>query len=129
MNPLDKVYPNSLIHLLLSLKIYSIYQNCQIALFPFTSSPMILNVRLVFPFILCSSGSEKRIGLAKERSSFYCLGSSKKSMSIFSLSFLSSTNENTIWLHHLPLHHISFEVLRKNVSPFIPKFRYFVVSL
>lgn len=57
-------------------------------------------------------GSGRRIGLAKERSGLYHLESSQRVRSNFSLSFLSSSNKDAIWLYHLRLGHPSFRVLK-----------------
>ena len=75
---------------------------------------MILNVMLFFPFLLCYSG----IGFgeedwtAKERNGLYHLKLSQKTSNNLSLPFLSSSNKDTIWLHHLRLGHPSFRVLK-----------------
>lgn len=53
-------------------------------------------------------GSGRRIGLAKERNGLYHLESSQKSNNNLSLSFLSSSNKDAIWLYHLRLGHPSF---------------------
>ena len=59
-------------------------------------------------------GSGRKIGLAKERNGLYYLetsGSSNKVINNLSLSFLSSSNRDVIWLHHFRLGHPSFRVL------------------
>ena len=56
--------------------------------------------------------SGRRIGLAKERNSLYHLELSHKTSNNLSLSFLSSSNKDTIWLYHLHLCHPSFRVLK-----------------
>ena len=61
--------------------------------------------------VLQEQGSGRRIGLAKERSGLYHLESSQKTSNNLSLSFLSSSNKDTIWLYHLRLGHPSFRVL------------------
>ena len=67
-----------------------------------------------FPFLLCSSrtSSGRRIGLDKEMSGLYYLESSQKTSNNLSLSLLSSSNKDTIWLYHLRLGHLSFRVLK-----------------
>ena len=54
----------------------------------------------------------RRIGLAKERNGLYHLELSHKTINNLSLSFLSSSNKDTIWLYHLHLCHPSFRVLK-----------------
>ena len=59
-------------------------------------------------------GSGRKIELAKERNGLYHLetpGSSNKVMNNLSLSFLSSSNGDVIWLHHFHLGHPPFRVL------------------
>ena len=56
--------------------------------------------------------SGRRIGLAKERNTLYHLELSQKTSNNLSLSFLSSSNKDTIWLYHLRLGHPSFRVLK-----------------
>ena len=57
-------------------------------------------------------GLGRRIRLAKERNSLYHLESSQKTSNNLSLSFLSSSNKDTIWLYHLHLGQPSFRVLK-----------------
>ena len=73
-----------------------------------------LNVKLFFPFLCVfqEQGSGRRIGLAKERNGLYHLELSQKTSNNLSLSFLSSSNKDTIWLDHLHLGHPSFSVLK-----------------
>ena len=56
--------------------------------------------------------SGRRIGHAKERNGLYHLELSQKTINDLSLSFLSSSNKDTIWLYHLHLGHPSFRVLK-----------------
>ncbi|RVW31459.1 Retrovirus-related Pol polyprotein from transposon TNT 1-94 [Vitis vinifera] len=67
---------------------------------------------LILKNVLHEQGSGRRIGLAKERSDLYHLESSHKTSNNLSLSFLSSSNKETIWLYHLRLGHPSFRVLK-----------------
>lgn len=63
--------------------------------------------------------SRRKIGLAKERNGLYYLATpnaSEKVMNKASSSFLSSSNKDTIWLHHFRLGHPSFRVLDKMVK-------------
>ena len=62
--------------------------------------------------VLQKQGLGRRIGLAKERSGLYHLESSQKTSNNLSLSFLSFSNKDTIWLYHLRLGHPSFKVLK-----------------
>ena len=55
-------------------------------------------------------GSGKRIGLSKKRNGLYHLELYQKTSNDLSLSFLSSSNKDTIWLYHLCLGHPSFRV-------------------
>ena len=57
-------------------------------------------------------GSRRRIGLVKERNGLYHLELSQKTSNNLSLSFLSSSNKDAIWLYHLRLDHPSFRVLK-----------------
>ena len=50
-------------------------------------------------------GSGRRIGFAKERNGLYLLELSQKTSNDLSLSFLSSSNKDTIWLYYLRLGH------------------------
>ncbi|RVW51913.1 Retrovirus-related Pol polyprotein from transposon TNT 1-94 [Vitis vinifera] len=52
---------------------------------------------------VAEQGSGRRIGLAKEMSGLYHLESSQKTSNNLSLSLLSSSNKDTIWLYHLRL--------------------------
>ena len=54
----------------------------------------------------------RRIGLAKEMNGLYHLELSHKTSNNLSLSFLSYSNKDTIWLYHLRLGHPSFRVLK-----------------
>ncbi|RVW22392.1 hypothetical protein CK203_096054 [Vitis vinifera] len=53
--------------------------------------------------VLHEQGSGRRIGLAKEMSGLYHLESSQKTSNNLSLSFLNSSNKDTIGLYHLRL--------------------------
>ena len=68
--------------------------------------------------VLQKQGLGRRIGLAKERSGLYHLESSQKTSNNLSLSFLNSSNKDTIWLYHLRLGHSSFRVL-KVIFPYL----------
>ena len=57
-------------------------------------------------------GSRRRIGLAKERNGFFTTLNYLKKLVIICLSFLGSSNKDTIWLYHLHLGHSSFRVLK-----------------
>ena len=67
-------------------------------------------------------GLRRRIGLAKERNGLCHLELSHKTSNNLSLSFLSSSNKDTIWLYHLCLSHPSFRVFYlfqgSNISKF-----------
>ena len=63
-------------------------------------------------YVFQEQGLGRRIGLAKKRNGLYHLESSHKTSNNLSLSFLSSSNKNTIWLNHLCLGHPSFRVLK-----------------
>ena len=59
--------------------------------------------------------SGKRIGLAKEKNGLYYLEESYRSNIVknkLSLSFLSLSKQDTIWLYHFRLGHPSFEILK-----------------
>ena len=75
---------------------------------------MILNVMIFFPSycVFQEQGSRRRIGFAKERNNLYHLESSQKTSNNLSVSFLSSSNKDTIRLYHLCLDHPSFRVLK-----------------
>ena len=62
-------------------------------------------------YVFQEQGSGKRIGLAKEMNSLYHLELSQQTSNNLPLSFLSSSNKDTIWLYHLRLGHLSFRVL------------------
>ena len=57
-------------------------------------------------------GLRRRIGLAKKRNGLYHLELSQKTSNNLSLSFLSSSNKDTIRLYHLRLGHPFFRVLK-----------------
>ncbi|KAL3516705.1 hypothetical protein ACH5RR_023607 [Cinchona calisaya] len=56
--------------------------------------------------------TRRKIELAKEMNGLYLLESSQKMRNNVSLSFLSSSNKDAIWLYHLRLGHPSFRVLQ-----------------
>ena len=66
-------------------------------------------------------GSGRGVELAKERNGLYNLELSQKTSNNLSLSFLSSSNKDTIWLYHLGPGHPYFRVL-KVMFPYISKF-------
>ena len=65
-----------------------------------------------YTIVFQEQGSRRRIGLAKERNGLYHLELSQKASNNLSLSFLSSSNKDIIWLYHLRLGHPSFRVLK-----------------
>ncbi|KAL6350043.1 hypothetical protein AAG906_003976 [Vitis piasezkii] len=62
-----------------------------------------ITLTLILKNVLHEQGSGRRIGLAKEMSGLYHLESYQKTSNNLSLSFLSSSNKDTIWLYHLRL--------------------------
>ena len=74
--------------------------------------------------VFSKQGSGRMIGLAKEMNGLYHLELSQKTSVIICLSFLSSSNKDTIWLYHLHLGHPSFRV-KSHVFLFVPRIRYF----
>ena len=71
----------------------------------------------IFHFLFCvfqEQGSGKRIELSKARDDLFYLETpriSRKVMNNLSLSFLSLSNKDAIWLHHFCFGHLSFRVL------------------
>ncbi|RDX95419.1 hypothetical protein CR513_22065, partial [Mucuna pruriens] len=73
------------------------YLNCYATLFPSYC-------------VLQEQGLGNKIGLAKERNAFTT--SKPKSKKNLSFSFLSYSNKDVVWLHHLHLGHPSFNILK-----------------